>query len=156
MKAEDYIKAELARISYLDGRDEGLNGCVAVALVIRYRIRAGWFNGDWMSLLSHHQDYAAVLTEYTHELPDPRNTTFGMLLQQIDGIFSGSREDDILTPGPSMGQIVAFDGQPARPVALYYGRLNDPNIRPWFLESISQNHDNHRQVASVGGLTFFS
>ena len=157
MLAADYIKAQLATTAWRDGGHEGINGASAVALVIRNRVRAGWFNGDWLAVLSHHQDYAAVHNPYSHELPDPRNYGFGRLLQEIDGIFSGTREDDILTPNQTlMGPVVTFDNQPARPVALYYGQLDDPNLREWFLESISRNTDSHRLIASVGSLSFFS
>jgi hypothetical protein len=154
----DFIKAQLALTAFRDGSHESINGCLAVAFCIRNRVRAGWQGGDWLKVLAHHSEYAASATPPNpYDLPDPRNYTFGLLLQEVDGIFSGSREDDILTPNSSlMGPIVNFEGQPARPVALYYGRLDDPNIREWFVQNISSNHDSHRQIASVGSLTFFS
>lgn len=146
----------LALQAYRDAETEGISGMVAVALVIRYRVRAGFYGGDWLQVLSHHQDYAAVHNPHTPDLPDPRHPSFSQLLQQIDGIFDGRREDDILVPNATMGPIVSFDGQPERPVPLYYARLDDPNIGQWFLENISRNTDKHRLIATVGNLSFFS
>ena len=157
MLSADFIKAQLALQAYRDAAQDGLNGMLAVCFVVRARVRAGWQGSDWLQVLSHHREYAAVNTPPQFELPDPRNYAFGLLLQEIDGIFSGTREDDILTPSAAtMGPIVTFDNQPAKPVALYYGNLSDPNLRPWFLESISRATDRHSMVATVGSLTFFS
>lgn len=157
MLGSDFLKAQLCLQAWRDGGSEGINGALAVAFVIRYRQRAGWHGGNWVDLLSNHREYAAVNLPPQFDLPDPNNFTFGRLLQEIDGIFSGTREDDILTPNAAlMGPIVSFDGQPAKPVPLYYGNLADPNLREWFLENISRATDRHSLIATVGTLSFFS
>jgi hypothetical protein len=157
----DFIKAQLTLISWRDGGSEGLNGALACAFTIRNRLRAGFYGSDWIALLSHHQDYAASSVSPQYDLPDPRNYAFNQLLQQIDGIFAGTTEDDITAPsklfsGGPVGQVEHSFAQPSPPPALYYGRLNDINIREWFLESISRNTEQHRLIATVGSLSFFS
>lgn len=94
---------------------------------------------------------------YSLELPDPRSYAFGALLQEIDGIFSGSREDDVTRTQTRIGDMrLKFSNEPDTPVALYYGRLDDDNLREWFLTSICRDHANHQKIASVGMLSFFS
>lgn len=128
----------------------------AVCYAIRNRQRAGWFNSSWHDILAHHQDWAATDKIYTLDLPDPRNYAFGLLLQEIDGIFSGSRDDDVTQGSTRIGGMrVRVSGESDKPVALYYGRLND-DLRPWFLENISRATDSHRLIATVGTLSFFS
>jgi hypothetical protein len=144
---EHFVKAQFALTAWRDGGHEGISGMLATAFCIRNRVRAGFYNGDWLRVLSHHQDYAATDRTYSLELPDPRNYAFGLLLQEIDGIFAGTREDDITIPPHSMAR--------QTPVVLYYGNLADPNLRPWFL-NICRDHENHQRVATVGTLTFFS
>src|SRR6267142_6342257 len=130
MNGSDFLKAELARFAYLDGFEEGLNGMLAVAFVIRNRTNAGWWGGDWSQVLSHHRDYSAYVEPYPDTVPDPRIYSFQCLLQEIDGIFSGQRTDDVTVPAnPS------FTASVYRP-ALYYARL-DKISNPWFLENIS-------------------
>lgn len=161
MNAEDFIKSQLCLQAYRDAAVDGLNGMLAVCFCLRYRQRAGWFGGDWLQILAHHRDYAAVNAPPQFDLPDPRNYAFGLLIQEIDGIFSGRREDDILAPnklfsGGLVGQMDHSFAQPSPPPALYYGRLSDPEIRDWFLDNISRATDKHSLIATVGSLSFFS
>lgn len=158
MLGENFIKAQLCLQAYRDAASDGVDGMLACAFVIRNRVRAGWQGGDWTAILSHHRDYAASNLPPQFDLPDPRNFAFSLLLQQIDGVFSGATEDAITSPNSTLlttGAIVSF-GSTTKPVALYYGRLNDPNLRPWFLDSISRDTENHHMIASVGSLSFFS
>lgn len=157
MLGENFVKAQLALTAWRDGKSEGLSGCLAVMFTIRNRIRAGWFNGDWIQVLAHHQDYAAVDRPYSSELPDPRNYLFSLVLQEVDGVFSGSREDDVTkVANPVSNSTFRFQGQDSTPVPLYYARLDDPQIKESFLQNISQNHEQHKLVAQVGLLHFFS
>ncbi len=155
MLGSDFVKSQLAVRAWQDGRDEGLNGMLSVAFCIRNRVRAGFYNGDWIQVLSHHQDYAAVDKVYSLELPDPRSYAFSLLLQEIDGIFSGTREDTVTQPDNKTWMVKA-EHQGERPVALYYARLDDQNIKEWFYENITRNTEHHRLIATVGALSFFS
>jgi hypothetical protein len=127
----------------------------ACAFTIRNRVKAGWYGGDWISVLAHHREWSARIEPYSEELPDPRNYAFNLFLQDITGIFTGLVEDNITVTdsSASIRQNLPLSAGPS-PV-LYYGRL-DQITNPWFLEQISQNHDKHRVVAQVGLLHFFS
>jgi hypothetical protein len=138
----------MVRLAYLDAFSEGLNGMLGVCFVLRNRVNAGWWGGDWIQVLSHHRDYSAKTAPYPDTLPDPRIYSIQCLLQEVTGIFSGSREDDITKPTSPTFKPSVY--QPA----LYYAKLNEIS-NPWFLENISRNPD-HGRIAQVGGLTFFS
>lgn len=149
MTGSDFIKAEMARLAYHDAFSEGINGMLAVCFTLRNRVNLGWWGGDWISVLSHHRDYSYRVEPYPDTLPDPRVFSFQTLLQEIDGIFSGQRTDDITVPAQPSLQAGAY-----RPM-LYYAKL-DGITNEWFLENISRNTAQHSRVAQVGQLFFFS
>jgi len=149
VQGSDFICGQLALAAWRDGFSEGLEGMRAVAFCVRNRVNAGWWNGDWVSVLAHHRDYSYRTELYDDTLPDPRVFSFQCLLQEINGIFSNQTKDDVTVPvQPSFVQNVY------KP-ALYYAKLNEIT-NDWFLENISRNTAVHSRVATVGALTFFS
>lgn len=148
MNGSQFLQAQLALFAWRDGFTEGLQGMMAVAWTIKRRVEAGWWNGDWAQVLSHHRDYSSRVEPYTDEVPDPRVYSFQCLLQEIPKIFDGSAKDDVTVPKESVL---------AKPVAgaLYYARL-DLISNPWFLENISRNPMQHPRVAQVGQTFFFA
>lgn len=157
MTGYTFLAAELARLAYLDGKDEGLNACLGIAFSIKNRIRAGWHNGDWAAVLSNHHQWSATLETPSLVVPDPRVFSFSVLLQEVEGIFNGSRRDDITIAKESIFNTPLLDlklgGGPAP--ALYWGRLDKAN-NPWWIENIARRTDIHPRVASVGLISFFS
>src|SRR6266481_297945 len=149
MQGTDFLCGQLALLAWRDGFTEGLSGMEAVCFVIRNRVNAGWWGGNWVDVLAHHRDYSYRTELYPDTLPDPRVYSFQYLLQEINGIFSGQRKDDVTVP--NQPSFVASAYKPA----LYYAKLNEIN-RDWFLENISRQPQIHSRVAQVGALTFFS
>lgn len=147
MLGTEFIQSEIARLAWLDAGSEGLNGMLGVAFTLRNRQRAGWWNGDWIKLLSNHRMYLSHNRPYTEELPDPRVFSFQGLLQEIDGIFRGSTPDTVTVSAQSVLS------KPAPPT-LYYARL-DQIEREDFLTNISRNPA-HPRVAQIGLLYFFA
>jgi len=148
VQGSSFIAAELARLAWLDGNEEGLNGMLACAFTIRNRVRAGWFSGNWIDVLSNHRNYSSKIEPYPDTLPDPRVYSFQCLLQEIDAIFSGQKTDDVTIAAQSVLATPA-------PLALYYARL-DQITSEHFLTEISRRPEIHQRVAQVGMLTFFS
>lgn len=148
MTGSDFLCANLAMLAWRDGFSEGLNGMLAVAHTIKRRVDAGWYNGDWASILSNHKKWSARVEPYSEEIPDPRIYSFQCLLQEVNGIFNGSKQDDITVPAQSVLS------RPA-PGALYYGRL-DQITNEWFLNEISRKPELHPRVANVGMLVFMA
>lgn len=148
MQGSAFIAAHLAYRAYLDGFEEGLNGMLAVAFTFRNRVNSGWFGGDWTGVLGNHKQYSYRTEPDPETLPDPRVYSFQCLLQEIDGIFSGQRKDDVTVAQQTVLSTPA-------PLALYYGRL-DKITNPWFLNEISRRPDIHPRVAQVGMTYFFA
>jgi hypothetical protein len=154
LKDIDFIKSQVALRCWIDGKDEGLNAMLGIAFVIRNRVRAGWYGGDWLQILSHHHEWSGNLNEEkTIQLPDPRVLSFMMLLQQMDGIFSGAADDSITIKRDGVASTISLNGPP--PVALYYARLDKVN-NDWFLDNISRCPDKHPMIAQVGLVSFFA
>jgi hypothetical protein len=149
MTGSEFICGQLALKAWQDGFTEGLDGMRAVAFAIRNRVNAGWWGGDWISVLSHHADYSAKTEPYSTDLPDPRVYSFQCLLQEINGIFNNSAKDDVTIPAQPSFQAGVY-----KPV-LYYAKL-DEITNDWFLENISRRPDLHPRSAQVGQIFFFS
>ena len=154
MKDIDFIKSQLALTCWRDGKEEGLNAMLGISFVIRNRVRSGWFGGDWLQILSHHHEWSANPEAYnTNELPDTRVLSFMMLLQQLDGIFSGAVDDNITIKRDGVANQISLSGPP--PIALYYARC-DQITSDWFLTNISRRGDIHPKIASTGLISFFA
>lgn len=157
MRSDDFLKAHLATLAWRDGYSEGLNGMLACAFAIRDRVRAGLYGGSWIEVLTKHEEWSSTLST-DKSLPDPNNYAVRSLLQQIDGIFSGSLPNTITISQDPITNAFVFTDQrslsTAPPPPLYYGRL-DQITNPWFLENICRNPE-HKRVAQVGMLTFFT
>lgn len=155
MNSGEFLMAELARISYLDGRTEGINGCLAVAFTLRNRVRLGWEGGNWSRVLSSVPKYRATDKPQSTEVPDPGDYLFRTVLQEINGVFTGVTEDRITVAGDLISTSISNSvGLTPSPV-LFYGRLDDIS-REWFLKEISQNTGSHRLIAQVGTMAFFN
>lgn len=145
MTSETYVRAQLATLAWREGyQDGGINNSLAVAFVIKNRVRAGW--GDWLDLIQRHAIWSSRNADEldTTSHPDAREPNFQLLLQQIDGVFDGSMPDK-LTVAPKLG-----DSRPG----LYYGKLNNIS-REWFLENIVRNPESHPRTSQVGEVIFF-
>lgn len=152
MTVQDYIKSQLAMLAWWEGhRRGGVNNMLAVAFVVRNRVRSGWLGGDWMKLIANHFRWSAgdfvpnmsvldALDDAEVEVPDFHDAALRRMLEEIDGIFDGSTPDN-MTEG-----------------ALYYAELNrvDPEFNDnWFKLNILDNLSEHKRVATVGVVSFF-
>ena len=130
---------------------DGTNGMTAVAFAIRNRVRAGWYGGNWIEVLSNLDKTSSRLELPTTLLPDTRPLAMMQFMQTIDNIFSGAREDNITIMQGGEIQSLGFKV----PVALYWAHL-DQITNPWFLENIVRKPEQHARMAQVGQLFFFS
>ena len=152
MKDVDFIKSLLALTCWRDGSEDGISAMRGIAFVIRNRVRAGWHGGDWIQVLSHHDDWSARIEPPKAGLPDTRSFAFMSFLQQLDPIFSGAVEDDVTVKRD--GEWKQVLSAPVPP-ALYYARLNEIS-NEWFLTNISRRPEQHQRIAQVGQLFFFT
>jgi hypothetical protein len=138
---QEFIKGQLAWLAWSEAHHiGGIDGPIAIALMVRNRVRAGWLGGDWGAVISMHHSYSAdsnLVAHGAHLLMECRDRDFLSFLQKIDDIFSGQLQDTYTGGG------------------LYCCDLNMVR-REWFKENILAHLDQHPRVASVASLTFFS
>jgi Cell Wall Hydrolase len=126
----DFEKSLLALVMWRSLDSDGLQGMVAVGLVVRNRVLAGWNGGNWLAVI-------AATSEYSMTWPDTRDPMFQAVLARADSIYDG-REPDI-TNG-----------------ALYYANLSAGGLSPWFLTNILRKPEVHARLGTVGQRTFFA
>lgn len=149
MTPETFIKARLAAFAYEEAADTGsANSMLAVACVMRNRVRKGWFSGDWMKVINAAKDSSPfALTERTEY--DLNANAFRRALQEIDDVVTGLFEDDLT--GHSLQR---KDG------GLYYMDAcyaeKGKTVRPWFEQKILKDTANHPRIAQVGMLYIFA
>jgi hypothetical protein len=151
MTPENFIKAQLAEFAWREGSQYGgSNNMLAVAFVIRNRVRASWFGGDWLQVLENAHEAGALEMCFcengcprcrSNQLPNLRDDNFRLLLRTVDDIFSGLAVDRFTTDPQGNG-------------ALYYAELRTVN-RAWFRENILRNLAAHSRIANVGPVEFF-
>lgn len=136
MNADTFIKGRLAQFAIEEGaRHGGTNNMVAAAFVMRNRVNAGWYGGEWMDVMLHAPERAG--TRYTPWPINLRDSSVRALLSRIDDIYDGS-EEDRMTDG-----------------ALFYGELHSVD-NEWFKTNILKRREEHPLVASVGPVSFFA
>lgn len=97
MTGDTYLKAQLARIAWEDGHQDGLNGMLAIALALRNRVAAEGLN--WQQII---QNVVAYREDVMGDrritiVPDVREPNFQKLLQHIDSVFEGTMEDYLVS-----------------------------------------------------------
>jgi len=135
MMPDAFIKGQLAAYAIQQGaRHGGVNNMAAVAMVMHNRANAGWYGGDWMTILEN-----ASQREGTHYDPQPvnlRDPSVRQFLQRVDDIFDDSEGTDL-----SGG-------------ALFYCELHKVDGK-WFQQNVLKNKEDHRMVGTVGPVSFF-
>lgn len=135
MTLESFLKGQIAAHAIHEGfRHGGVENMIAVAQVLRNRYTSGWQGGDWMRILEAAEGHAGTL--YPREAARIRDTQIRLFLQRLDDVFTGNEEDH--TNG-----------------ALFYCELHNLN-GTWFKANVLAHKEDHRQVAKIGPVTFFS
>ena len=142
-----FIKAKLAAFAYAEAAHcGGFDSMLAVACVVRNRVRKGWFGGDWLKVIANAGDAASLMYPPEVERPpileDLTAPGFRRVLQEVDDIFLGMFKDTLTEGG------------------LYYMNLTHAEqgqvVRPWFAEKILRDPANHPRKAQVSMIQIFS
>jgi hypothetical protein len=135
MNADTYIKMKLAETAIQEGaRHGGSDNMVSVAFVMKNRVEAGWYGGDWMPVLEQAKERAG--TTYPTIAVNLRDPSIRQLLQRIDDIYDGSEDFDLTDKALFYCELHRVDGQ-------------------WFKQNVLKNREEHPMVATVGPVTFF-
>jgi hypothetical protein len=86
MTGIDYEKAFVAYVCWKQMQSETFRGMLFLAMMLRNRAQAGWFDG---SIYRNAVSFMHEMALDPVPCPDAREPQFLNLLQSIDGIFSG-------------------------------------------------------------------
>lgn len=134
MIPDNFVKSRLAAYAYKEMKGCGYKAMLAVAFVLRNRVRAGW-SGEWNACLNTADRFSAFepRPELNVEITD---SDFQKLLADIDEIYNGNRSDNLTEGG-----------------LYYYDTLRNESKGPqhkWFVEKIIKDPLRHPRVAQVG------
>lgn len=117
-----------------------LNAMLAVCLCIRNRVRAGWHDGQWLSVI---QNAPAVDGNdyYPPPVLDVHNRAFQQLTLQADQVYFASNP---------LGELEAALGDAK------YWQFIDRAPRRWFVDNIVRQPEYHQLRHQVGPIMFFS
>ena len=142
MTPETFIKAQIAAFAFQEAAALGsVEPMLAVACVLRNRIKAGWYGGDWVEGLNCAGDVGAL----EPKAPAPLAITsqpFRKLLVAVEDIYAGTYADE-LTSGGLYYMNSLYDTQGSR-------------LRGWFKDQILTQGQRHRRIAQVGMLWIFN
>lgn len=153
MTTDTFVKAQLALLCWRNARTMSVGPSFAMlqcmAFVERNRVRAGWHGGDWMQVIANDATYSAYESA-PQGLPSPRQGELGM---EID--FPDMRNDIWQRFLWEVDRV--FDGTAGDPVtegALWWAEADRIN-RPWFLDKIARQPEQHPRVAQCGPITLY-
>lgn len=134
MTVDTYIRAEMARFAIEEGeRHGGVNNMLAIALVLRNRVFAGW--GDWVEVVQRAAEKRATI--YPPYMPSLRSGNVRTLLNKIDDVYTRADLTD-MTGG-----------------ALFYFEPGAIQPLEWFKREILERPEDHPRCAHVGPVWFF-
>jgi hypothetical protein len=142
MTVADFEKGLASLLAWREERSNGVNGMMGVLFVVNNRAKAGWSGGNWTRVIEAHNQFSSISVlgdSQTVAYPDVRDPMFMQVLQAVDSVYDGERQDK-LTNG-----------------ALYYADLGSPGYTKggWFDRNIVQDPALHPRVAQIGTTTYF-
>ena len=155
MTLNDVQKAELALFAArAAGLGASLEQMQAICHCIRNRVRAGWYDGQWLTVMERASEVRGNC-EVERVVLDPTNRAFQRLIADVDDIYyrTGGRDQTVGTKAQSFA---AEGGDLAEALnkAVYWCFINQP-IDPWFLKHIIGRPDEHPSRTSMGIMMFF-
>lgn len=139
MTLNDLQRAELVAFAAREVGDDGnLEQMKAVCYIIRNRVRAGWSDGNWLTVMEEHFQIAG------NERPDCRlrleDRRLQALARDVDAIFYGHEDDEVSRT------CMRQDKQ--RGPIFYWCFVQRP-IREWFKAAIIADPVNHRSRSQI-------
>jgi hypothetical protein len=92
MTGIDYEKSIVSFVCWKQMRGELYRGMISMAMMLRNRAEAGWFEG---SIYNNAIKLGTEMGMDWSEFPDSREPQFQAMLQAIDGIYTGTIQDKI-------------------------------------------------------------
>jgi hypothetical protein len=155
----DVQRAQLALFAArAAGQGASLEQMKAIAYCIRNRVKAGWWDGQWLTVMEHAGEIEA------NELDEPwyldlNNRALQRLVADIDEIYYGGRTAGgaRVEQAPMVAQRYAAEStdlEEAIGKSVYWAWLNRP-FTTWFRENVLEQSHNHPNRAQMGMMVFF-
>jgi hypothetical protein len=141
------------------GQDASLEQMKAIALCVRNRVKAGWHDGQWLTVIEHSYETAGNLP-LARVILDPNNRALQRLIADIDDIYYGlaaystTAQNKATTPTAQRFAPDAGDLETAIGKCCYWAWVNRA-FTPWFKENILDHPDRHPNRAQMGLMSFF-
>ena len=160
MTLNDVQKAELALFA-ARAADAGasLEQMKAIAYCVRNRVRAGWHDGQWLTVMEHADEAAGNLPGPRVTL-DPSSRALQRMIADVDDIYyrTGNREQGIGNRNQeSQAQRFATEADDmadALGKCLYWCFIDQP-MNPWFVDNVMNQPAEHPSRAQMGLMMFF-
>lgn len=151
MNIAAFERAQIVAFAYREARYTGsLESMKAVCYMLRNRVKAGWGDGSWLSVISAADQVMGNLRTLGDELElSVSDRLLQLMVRDIDDIYLGQ---DFFGDNPT--RLVACGDNPPKTAALYYMFVDRPH-RPWFVENIVQKRVEHPHIGNVGPVMLF-
>lgn len=157
---KDLIVSELALFSWRDGNrlipGVAPRAWIGIAHVLANRLRAGWFDSDWMKILFEAPKHSSSLEMDFRTLPGHWDRDWRQHYELCEQIYDNRLPDDVTTSANDSEYTTSAGIVRA---GVYYCVLNKVT-NPWFQEKILDHPDDHPRTAEVSGgegnLIFFA
>lgn len=155
MIQRDIDKAALVLFAAREVGPKGsLEQMKAVCACMRNRVRAGWHDGRWISVIEDAQEHSAHEGQPVFQLA-PERREFQRLVHEIDDLYLGARpmndfegDSDGMPSGGEVEDTIRENNE------MYWAFLNRP-MRDWFKENIVKDPENHKNVTTFGIMMFY-
>lgn len=145
MNLATFERAQVAAFAYCEARSTGSLECMrAICYVLRNRVKAGWGDGSWLSVMGS----TAVGNLPQDQEVNGSDRLLQMIVRDIDDIYLGQERFDDST------RLVVCGDNPPKTSALYY-MFVDRKPQPWFVEHIIQQSQEHAQIGNIGPLMLY-
>lgn len=145
MTLNDVQRAALVLFAVREvGEDGNLEQMKAVCYIMRNRVRAGWADGNWLTVMEDHANMAAnYLTDAKIRVDDRR---LQALARDIDGIFYGHEDEEI-------SRTCSRQDKDRGPI-MHWCFIQRP-IRPWFEKTIIGDPEHHRNRSQISFMMLY-
>ncbi len=154
MNFATFERGQVAAFAFREAHHTGSYDAMrAICYVLRNRVKAGWGDGTWISVLENAHQVAATHINFEmlasgHAEGLSQNRLLQMIVRDVDDIYLGQeRWDD------NVRRVVCGEDPRSKSVALFYSFI-DRQPRPWFVENVIRSSD-HAHIGNIGALLLY-
>lgn len=93
MTPAQFLHSMSVQLAWQDGRENGVNGMLAILFCLRNRVAEGFEGGDLSRIIQSHHIWRYSEGLAFIDVPDTREPSFSQLLGYVEGVFDNSIVD---------------------------------------------------------------